>query len=172
MKVIKTEFEGLLIFEPEIYYDERGYFYELWRDEDYKRVGIQENFVQDNISMSYKNVLRGLHSQKGQGQLVSVLSGSIFDVAVDMRPDSKTFHKHFTIELSGDNHKQLYMPPGFVHGFYVLSNQVVMSYKCTQYYNKSDEIKFLWNDARFEIFWPSKSPLVNQKDGGFCEVLL
>ncbi len=164
MKVIKTDFEGLLIFEPQIFHDERGFFYESWKKSDYGRYGIKETFVQDNISLSHKNVLRGLHYQKGQGQLVSVVNGHIFDVVVDIRPDSKTFKKNFTIELSSMNHKQIYMSPGFAHGFYVLSDQAIISYKCTQYYNQKTEGHLLWNDPQFNIMWPCAQPIINQKD--------
>lgn len=160
MNVIQTSFEGLIILEPKTYRDERGLFYESWQSDRYKKLGIQETFVQDNVSISYKNVLRGMHYQKGQGQLVSVIQGKVFDVVVDIRPESLTYLKYFSIELSAECLKQLYMSPGFAHGFYVVSDYVVMNYKCTQYYKKDAEGGLLWNDPTIGIQWPCNDPLV------------
>jgi dTDP-4-dehydrorhamnose 3,5-epimerase len=164
MKTIQTGFDGLILFEPNVFSDDRGLFYESWRANDYKEYGIQDTFVQDNISISKKNVLRGLHFQKNQGQLVWVVFGKVFDVVVDIRPDSPTFKKYFSIELSGDNPKQLYMAPGFAHGFYVLSDTVIMNYKCTQYYNPQEEVGILWNDPALGIQWPGGTPFISPKD--------
>ncbi len=173
MKVTETPIQGLHIFEPAVYKDDRGLFYESWREQEYRDYGIQETFLQDNISVSYKNVLRGLHYQKNQGQLVSVIQGHIFDVAVDMRPHSPTFKKYFSLELSSDNPQQLYMTPGFAHGFYVLSDKVVMSYKCTQYYNSACESGIIWNDPELAIKWPlAGNPIISKKDSLFIPISL
>ena len=171
MKVVETGIEGLFIIEPDVYRDERGLFYESWRENRYKEMGIQEPFLQDNVSISSKNVLRGMHYQKNQGQLVTVLQGSIFDAVVDLRPDSKSFRKYFSLELSSDHPRQLYMPPGFAHGFYVLSDGVIMNYKCTQYYNAAHESGVIWNDSNLGIKWPCKSPIVSEKDLKFPPLL-
>lgn len=164
MNVIQTGLEGLIILEPKTYCDERGLFYESWQSDRYKKLGIQETFVQDNVSISYKNVLRGMHYQKGQGQLVSVIQGKIFDVVIDIRQESLTYLKYFSIELSAEYPRQLYMSPGFAHGFYVVSDYVVMNYKCTQYYNKDTEGGLLWNDPALSILWPCSNPIVSEKD--------
>ncbi len=167
MKVVETGFDGLIIIETQTYRDERGLFYESWRENKYKEIGIQEPFLQDNVSLSHKNVLRGLHYQKNQGQLVTVLQGSIFDVVVDLRPDSKTFRKYFSLELSSDYPRQLYMPSGFAHGFYVVSDMVIINYKCTQYYNAAHESGVIWNDPDLGIKWPCDDPIVSEKDLNF-----
>ncbi|MGV8948007.1 MAG: dTDP-4-dehydrorhamnose 3,5-epimerase [Candidatus Paracaedibacter sp.] len=166
MKVILTDFQGLLLIEPKTLCDNRGSFYESWREADYKQCGIQETFIQDNISISKKNVLRGLHYQKNQGQLVTVSYGQVFDVVVDIRPTSLTYGKYFSIELSGDNPKQLYMPPGFAHGFCVLSDVAIINYKCTQYHNAQEEGGVIWNDSSIRVEWPVESPIISQKDQG------
>ncbi len=171
MNTIQTGFDGLVIIKPKIYCDERGLFYESWRENQYKEMGIQESFLQDNISVSKKNVLRGLHYQKNQGQLVTVLQGSIFDVVVDLRPYSTTFQKYFSLVLASDLPRQLYMPPGFAHGFYVLSDEVIMNYKCTQYYNAAHESGVVWNDPDLNIQWPCKNPIVSEKDSTFLPVM-
>lgn len=168
MKVLETPFDGLIIFEPAFYKDERGAFYESWREIDYERYGIKEQFVQDNISFSHKNVLRGLHYQENQGQLVTIIKGAIFDVVVDIRPESSTFKKYFSIELSSEQPRQLYMAPGFAHGFYVLSDDVIMHYKCTQYYDHAKEGGIIWNDPIIAIVWPCKQlPILSDKDMRF-----
>ena len=164
MKIIHTEFEGLLVIEPRFFADERGGFYESWRDADYKRYGILETFIQDNVSASKKSVLRGLHYQRDQGQLVTVAYGKVFDAVVDIRPNSASYGKYFSIELSADNPKQLYMPPGFAHGFCVLSDVAVINYKCSQYYNAQEEGGILWNDPSIGIDWPIDHPIISQKD--------
>ncbi len=164
MQVITTDFDGLLILEPQFFSDERGGFYESWREKDYKACGIKENFLQDNVSISNKNVLRGLHYQANQGQLITVVHGTIFDVVVDIRANSKTFKKYFAIELSNNKLQQIYMPPGFAHGFCVLSDFAVMNYKCTQYYDPSQEIGIIWNDPEIGILWPKKDYIISEKD--------
>ena len=164
MKVIKTEFDGLLILSPSFHEDERGSFYESWSKEVYRKIGIEEEFLQDNFSVSYKNVLRGLHLQKDQGQLVTVVFGKIFDVVVDLRERSRTYKQHFSIELDGEDPKQLYMPPGFAHGFCVLSEVAIINYKCTQYYNSSSETRLGWNDSELKINWPVGSFILSEKD--------
>jgi len=164
MKIIATDFEGLLVIEPQYYKDERGAFYESWREVDYKSIGIHESFLQDNVSVSVKNVLRGLHYQKDQGQLVTVTFGKIFDVAVDIRPHSAEFGKYFFLELSGDKPQQIYVPPGFAHGFCVLSELAIINYKCSQNYNPAQEGGIVWNDPEINIKWPIDSPIISQKD--------
>jgi dTDP-4-dehydrorhamnose 3,5-epimerase len=164
MNVIKTGFEGLILIEPKVYVDTRGLFYESWQQDHYEQLGIKDCFVQDDISISYKNVLRGMHYQKNQGKLVSVIHGSILDVTVDLRLGSSTYLKHFVVEISSGLVKQLYIPPGFAHGFYVLSDRAIMSYKCTQYYDKSGEGGIIWNDSTLNIKWPCTFPIVSEKD--------
>ncbi|USD29087.1 dTDP-4-dehydrorhamnose 3,5-epimerase [Pseudoalteromonas sp. SCSIO 43201] len=166
MKVIKTNIDGLLIIEPEVFGDERGYFYEMYQAERYKSLGILENFIQDNRSSSSRGVLRGLHFQKtkSQGKLVTVTSGEVFDVAVDLRPNSETFGKHCTVLLTAENKRQFYIPPGFAHGFCVLSEKADFQYKCTDYYDPSDESGIIWNDCELGIEWPISYPILSQKD--------
>ena len=141
MKVIKTKISNLLIIEPKKFGDERGYFFESYQEEKYFQNGIPYKFVQDNCSSSTKGVLRGLHFKKNkpQGKLVSVTSGEILDIAVDLRSESKTFGQHESVILSGDNHRQFLIPPGFAHGFLVLSKKAGFYYKCTDCYDASDE---------------------------------
>lgn len=160
MKSIPTAFEGLILLKPQLYEDSRGSFYETWRKNAYQIQGISETFVQDNISVSTKGVLRGLHYQRNQGQLVTVVRGKIFDVAADIRPMSSTYGKYFAIELSADHPKQLYMPAGFAHGFCVLSDEAIISYKCTQYYNPQEEGGIIWNDPTLNISWPAQESLI------------
>jgi dTDP-4-dehydrorhamnose 3,5-epimerase len=167
MKIIDTGFDGLKLIEPTIYKDERGKFYESWREIDYQKIGIKENFLQDNISTSHKNVLRGLHYQKNQGQLVTVVSGKIFDVVVDIRPESQTYKKYYSIELDAFVPQQLYMPQGFAHGFCVLSDVAILHYKCTQYYNPAEEGGIIWNDPEIGIQWPNIDPIICLKDNSF-----
>ena len=167
MKVIETGFEGLILFKPRLHQDERGAFYESWRHEDYKKRGIREDLIQDNVSISKKNVIRGLHFQKDQGQIVTITWGTIFDVVVDIRPESKTYKKYFSILLDAKDPQQLYMPPGFAHGFCVLSDIAIINYKCTQYYNPNDEGGIVWNDPSIGIDWPVESPVISQKDQFF-----
>lgn len=166
MEVIEEPLPGLLVIKPDVYEDERGFFLETWQKKRYKELGIEEDFVQDNWSRSKKGVLRGLHFQKKypQGKLVSVRRGKVFDVAVDSRPDSKTFGEWYSNELSDQNHLQMYIPPGFAHGFCVLSEVADFNYKCTEYYHPDDEGGIIWNDPELAINWPIKEPIVSQKD--------
>jgi len=166
LEVIKEPIPGLLVLKPRVFKDERGFFMETWQSVRYKEAGINEYFVQDNWSRSTKGVLRGLHYQKKhpQGKLVSVRSGKVFDVAVDIRKDSPTFGEWYGEELSDMNHLQMYVPPGFAHGFCVLSDTADFVYKCTDYYYPNDEGGIIWNDEEIGIKWPLKEPIVSEKD--------
>lgn len=167
MDVIKEPLPGLLVIKPRVFQDERGFFLETWQIEKYKEIGITDDFVQDNWSRSTKGVLRGLHFQKEhpQGKLVSVKRGRVFDVAVDIRKESPTFGKWFGHELSDENHLQMYVPPGFAHGFCVLSDVADFCYKCTDYYRAGDEEGLLYNDTDLNIEWPGmKEFIISEKD--------
>ena len=166
MNVIKTKIQDLLIIEPKVFGDDRGFFYETFQKQRYKEAGIDAEFVQDNRSRSSKGVLRGLHFQKTkpQGKLVTVTDGEVFDVAVDLRPNSPTFGQYETIILTGKNKLQFYVPPGFAHGFCVLSETADFQYKCTDYYDPTDESGLLWNDPALGIKWPLTAPLLSPKD--------
>ncbi len=148
--------EGLYVIEPTVFKDERGYFVETYNQNDFKEAGLNMTFVQDNQSMSVRGVLRGLHFQKQfpQGKLVRAIRGSVFDVAVDLRPDSKTYGKWFGVELTAENKKQFYISEGFAHGFLVLSDEAEFAYKCTDFYHPGDEGGLLWNDPEIGIEWP------------------
>lgn len=148
--------EGLCIIKPMVHGDDRGYFIETYNHKDMQEAGLNMNFVQDNQSCSTKGVLRGLHFQKEfpQGKLVRVIKGSVFDVAVDLRGDSKTYGKWFGVELTEGNHKQFYIPEGFAHGFLVLSDIAEFCYKCTDFYHPGDEGGLAWNDPTIDIQWP------------------
>ena len=154
--VEKCPIEGLYVITPAVYGDERGYFTETYQQRDMAEAGLNMTFVQDNQSGSTKGVLRGLHFQKEypQGKLVRVISGTVFDVAVDLRPGSGTYGKWFGIELSAENHKQFYIPEGFAHGFFVLSDFAAFCYKCTDFYHPGDEGGIAWNDPSIGIEWP------------------
>lgn len=156
VKVTKCPIEGLYIIEPSVFGDERGYFMETYNQKDLEEAGLMMKFVQDNQSMSLKGVLRGLHYQKEhpQGKLVRVIKGTVFDVAVDLRSDSKTFGGWFGVELSEVNKKQFYVPEGFAHGFLVLSEMAEFCYKCTDFYHPNDEGGLIWNDPDIGIEWP------------------
>ncbi|MGK7246294.1 dTDP-4-dehydrorhamnose 3,5-epimerase [Buttiauxella agrestis] len=166
MKIIETGLKDAIVIEPKVFKDERGYFFELYQQKRYQEAGINLPFVQDNRSRSTKNVLRGLHFQKNkpQGKLVTVTEGVVFDVAVDLRPDSPTFGKHHSVILSGDNFLEFYIPPGFAHGFCVLSEIACFQYKCTDYYDPTDEGGLIWSDSELGIEWPVNSPIVSAKD--------
>lgn len=156
MKVTTTAIEGLLIIEPRIFPDDRGYFYESYNKQKFAEAGITADFVQDNQSFSQKGALRGLHGQANpfaQGKLVRVLQGRVLDVAVDIRKDSPTYGQHLSIELSGDNHKQFWVPPGFLHGFATLEDNTIFTYKVTNFYDKASEIGVIWNDPSLGIGW-------------------
>ncbi|MBT6235701.1 MAG: dTDP-4-dehydrorhamnose 3,5-epimerase [Bacteroidetes bacterium] len=167
MKLIATEIEGLLIIEPTIFGDERGYFYESFRDDVLKEAGVKEDFVQDNQSYSHKGILRGLHYQENpyaQGKLVRVLQGAVLDVAVDIRKNSKTYGKHVSIRLDAEDKKMFYIPPGFAHGFLTLEDNTLFLYKCTKYYNKKSEGAIRWNSPSLHIPWGIDNPLLSEKD--------
>jgi len=166
MEITKTALDGILILEPRVFSDGRGRFLETWSKERYEAAGIGSVFVQDNVSYSIKGTLRGLHFQNphGQGKLVQVYKGTVFDVAVDIRLSSPSFGKWFGVELSGDNHRQMYIPAGFAHGFCVLSDDAIFSYKCTDYYTPSCEGGIIWNDPEIGIDWPVDKPLLSDKD--------
>lgn len=165
MKINKTEIEGVLVLEPEVYGDQRGYFMESYRENILPGV----HFIQDNESSSRYGVVRGLHYQKGaasQAKLVRVVSGKVLDVAVDLRKDSPSFGKHVAVELSGENHRQLFIPRGFAHGFSVLSESVVFQYKCDNYYAPEAECGVAWDDPDLGIDWkvPADKVILSAKD--------
>lgn len=167
MKITQLALPEVLLIIPDIYSDQRGYFYETYSQTNFKKFGLSENFVQDNLSYSFKNVLRGLHFQKepfSQGKLVRTVQGKVYDVAVDIRPTSPTFQKWVGYELSETNHAMLYIPPGFAHGFCVLSESALFEYKCTANYHAQAEGSILWNDPELNIQWPIKSPILSSKD--------
>ncbi|WP_349668068.1 dTDP-4-dehydrorhamnose 3,5-epimerase [Lacrimispora sp.] len=156
IKVTACEIEGLYVIEPTVFPDSRGYFMETYNQNDFHEAGLTMNFVQDNQSMSVKGVLRGLHFQKQfpQGKLVRAVRGTVFDVAVDLRANSKTYGKWFGVELSAENKKQFYISEGFAHGFLVLSDEAEFAYKCTDFYHPGDEGGILWSDPEIGIEWP------------------
>lgn len=167
MKIITTALPEVKIIEPQAFADERGFILESFQLERYKEVGIKLPFVQDNLSHSKRGVLRGLHYQlkHPQGKLITVNHGKIFDVAVDIRRNSPTFGNWVGAILSAENHHQLYLPPGFAHGFYVLSKEADVLYKCTDYYDPNDEHGIIWNDNTIGIEWPLKGdPILSAKD--------
>ncbi len=156
MKVIKTDIEGVLIIEPVVFEDERGYFFESYNKEDLKKQGVDYDFIQDNQSKSCYGTIRGIHFQKGeyaQAKLVRVLEGKVLDVAVDLRKNSKTFGKYVSVELSAENRRQLMIPHGFGHGFSVLSETAVFAYKCDNVYNKASEGGLRFDDPSLGIDW-------------------
>jgi len=166
MKVTETKLPSVLIIEPKVFGDSRGFFKETFQAERYREAGIEYDFVQDNHSRSQKGVLRGLHFQitKPQGKLVSCSQGAVFDVAVDVDPESATFGQYVGIELTEDNHRQFWVPPGYAHGFCVLTDTADFQYKCTDYYDSSDEGGLIWNDPDVAIDWPIDQPLLSEKD--------
>lgn len=167
MNITKTDIEGLLIIEPKIFADDRGFFMETYNKQVYETLGISSAFVQDNLSLSKKGTVRGLHFQNdphAQGKLVSVLKGKVLDVAVDVRPESPTFGKHFTIELSEENKKQFFVPAGFAHGFMALADDTIFVYKCTDTYSKECEEGIIYNDSTLAIQWPEGEKIISEKD--------
>jgi dTDP-4-dehydrorhamnose 3,5-epimerase len=166
VKVRETAIPGVLVVEPAVHRDPRGFFLETWRDERYRSAGIDAVFVQDNQSRSSLGTLRGLHAQvaRPQGKLVRVIEGEVFDVAVDIRPHSPTYGRWVGERLTADNFLQLWVPPGFAHGFCVLSEAAQVEYKCTAYYDRDDEIAIAWNDPDLAIAWPIGEPLVSARD--------
>lgn len=174
---IKAPIEGVMLIEPKVIPDHRGYFMETWNLSDFEQNGLPMQFVQDNQSRSTRGVLRGLHFQRKnpQGKLVRVLAGEVFDVAVDLRGDSPTCGQWYGALLSGENHRQLYVPEGFAHGFLVLSKIASFAYKCTRFYDHDDEGGVLWSDPDIGIDWPIAgiTPILNKKDKQnplFCDM--
>ena len=167
MNISKTNIEGLLIIKPQIFYDDRGYFFESHRLDQLQESGVNVNFIQENESKSLKGVLRGLHFQNPpfeQGKLVRVVSGSAIDVAVDIRKGSPTYGNHFSLELSEENKTIFWIPPGFAHGFIALEDDTIFQYKCTNYYDKASEGSLQWNDPDLNIDWGTLNPAVSDKD--------
>lgn len=167
MKVEKTNIEGLLIIQPDVFKDERGYFFESFSKKKYREIGITYDFVQDNISKSMKRTIRGLHYQVGefvQGKLVSVIEGKVLDVAVDVRFGSPTFGEYQAVEVSSENKLQFWIPPGFAHGFAVISDEAIFHYKCTNLYSKQHERSIIYNDPEIGIDWRIENPIVSDKD--------
>lgn len=172
MNIVKTKIEGLLIVEPKVFGDARGFFVETYNKERYFEAGIATEFVQDNLSQSSKGALRGLHWQQppfAQGKLVQVIKGKVLDVAVDIRFGSPTFGEYVAVELSGENKKQFWIPPGFAHGFVSLEDDTIFSYKCTNLYNKDSERGVMWNDPDINVDWQLekygiKEPIISDKD--------
>ena len=167
MKVTKNKIEGLLIIEPDIFNDDRGYFFESFNDQKYAEIGITNKFVQDNQSISHKNVIRGLHYQippYAQDKLVRVVNGKALDVAVDIREGSPTYGEYFSIELSGENNLQIWIPKGFAHGFASLEDNTILQYKCTNFYSPEHERGIVYNDKVLDIKWDIDSPVISNKD--------
>jgi len=166
MNIITTQIKDVVIIEPDIFEDNRGFFAETYNQKRYEQYGIKCIFVQDNLSFSVKGTLRGLHFQKkhAQAKLVQVITGEIFDVAVDIRPDSSTFGKWVGVHLSEENKRQLFIPEGFAHGFCVISKTAHFLYKCSDLYSQHDERGIIWSDPDLGIDWPVNAPIVSEKD--------
>lgn len=167
MEIVKTKIPDLYIVKPQVFEDHRGYFFESYNKETFLRLGIDQNFVQDNESKSMKGVLRGLHFQRpphAQGKLVRVIRGAVLDVAVDLRVSSPTFGQWESVELTQDNKWMYWVPPGFAHGFVTLEDNTIFSYKCTNVYNKESESCILWNDPMLKIDWNTPNPMLSEKD--------
>jgi dTDP-4-dehydrorhamnose 3,5-epimerase len=168
MRFIQTDIEGVVIVEPAVHRDERGFFLETYHARRFEEAGLPGTFVQDNHSRSVRGTLRGLHAQRlhPQGKLVRAIQGEVFDVAVDIRPGSPTFRKWVAVVLSAENFRQVYVPPGFLHGFCVLSEHAEVIYKCTELYVPGDELGVIWNDPEIGIRWPIAEPILSAKDRG------
>jgi len=167
MEVIETKLKGVLVLQPKVFEDARGYFFESYNANLFKQAGLDLNFVQDNQSLSQRGVLRGLHFQNSpwaQGKLVRVINGAVFDVAVDIRKSSPTYGQWFGMELNERNKMMMYIPEGFAHGFATLQDNTIFSYKCTNLYNKASEDCLLWNDPDIGINWNMEDPLLSEKD--------
>ena len=166
MKVATCDIPGLLIIEPKVFGDARGFFLETWNQRRYREAGLPADFVQDNISFSRRGTLRGLHFQNPnpQGKLLQVLQGEVFDVALDIRRSSATFGKWHGLVLSAENKRQFYIPSGFAHGFAVLSDTALFHYKCTEFYSPGDEMAICWDDPDVGIEWPLKEPVLSERD--------
>lgn len=169
MRIVETKIPDLLLLEPDVFGDDRGFFLESYNQQRYVEAGINHRFVQDNHSRSSKGVLRGLHCQKlfGQGKLVRVSRGEVFDVAVDIRLGSPTFGQWYGTILNDTNHRQVFIPPGFAHGFCVLSDIADFEYKCTEFYHPEDEIGLRWDDRAIGIDWPIDDPILSERDRSF-----
>jgi dTDP-4-dehydrorhamnose 3,5-epimerase len=164
VRVYRAALEGLLVLEPVRHQDHRGHFLEAFKDGTYRDAGLRDAFVQDNLSHSHRNVLRGLHYQRRQGKLVTVVRGEIFDVAIDIRPDSPSFGRSHTVTLSWETTRQLYLPPGFAHGFCAISEEADVWYKATDVYRPEEEGGIRWDDPDLEIDWPVREPIVSDRD--------
>lgn len=167
MQLIDTGIKDLWLIAPKVFSDARGYFFESYNRELFAKSGLTMDFVQDNQSLSHKGVLRGLHFQNppyAQGKLVRVITGAVYDVAVDIRKDSPTYGKFFGAELTEENKQMMYIPEGFAHGFLTLRDNTVFSYKCTNFYNKASEDCIMWNDGSIGIRWDCEQPLLSEKD--------
>ena len=166
LETVETPFEGLIEMQPKIWGDSRGFFLEMFQEEIYSQIGISYPFVQDNLSRSAHGVLRGLHFQVNnpQGKLVTCINGQVLDVVVDLRVDSETFGQHYSVILDSEKRNQLWIPPGFAHGFSVLSEFADFFYKCTDFYAPEDEAGIIWNDPELGVDWKIKSPKVSEKD--------
>ncbi len=167
MEIIKTNIEGLIILQPKIWKDDRGYFFESFRQDIFSKLNIDVNFVQDNQSLSQKGTIRGLHYQSApfeQGKLVRVVQGKVLDVALDVRKNSPTYGQHFAIELSAENQTQFFIPPGFAHGFSTLEDNTIFCYKCTNYYSKANEGGVRFDDPALGIDWKVEGLFVSDKD--------
>jgi dTDP-4-dehydrorhamnose 3,5-epimerase len=172
VNVIPTPLEGLMVIEPKIFGDRRGFFLESYQKQRYIDAGIRADFIQDNLSFSQRHTLRGLHYQfpRGQAKLVQAIQGEVFDVAVDIRNGSPTFGQWFGTLLSAETQRQLYIPSGFAHGFCVLSDTALFMYKCTDYYLPEDEGGICWDDPELAIEWPLKTPILSEKDQRFSHL--
>jgi dTDP-4-dehydrorhamnose 3,5-epimerase len=166
VKLLKSDLPGVIVLEPHIHRDQRGFFLESWQRRRFARHGLDLEFVQDNLVHSRRGILRGLHYQypRQQGKLVQTLLGEIFDVAVDIRSGSPTFGQWFGCTLSADNRRQLYIPEGFAHGYHVLGEEALVMYKCTEYYAPEDEGGIIWDDPDLAIDWPGRQPILSPKD--------
>lgn len=169
MKIESRGIGGMVVIEPQVFEDARGYFLETWSRERYASAGIPERFVQDNVSLSVRDTLRGLHLQHphGQGKLVHVLDGEVYDVIVDVRIGSPTFGQWQATVLSAGNHRQIYIPPGLAHGFCVTAERALFAYKCTEPYHPEAELGISWDDPDLAIPWPASSPRLSSRDAGF-----
>jgi dTDP-4-dehydrorhamnose 3,5-epimerase len=167
LTVTKTNFRHLLIIEPRIFHDERGYFFESWNQQEFAREGIPDIFIQDNQSGSAKNVIRGLHFQvppHEQGKLVRTLAGSVLDIVVDLRKDEPTYGQYFTLVMKASDHNMLFIPPGFAHGFLTLEDHTIFAYKCTKSYHAASERSIRWDDPDLAIDWGVDAPILSEKD--------
>ncbi len=166
MNITEARIPGIKILEPNVFEDDRGYFLESFREDILRQNGIKKTFVQDNISKSFRDTIRGLHYQKErpQAKLVQCIKGTILDVAVDVRKNSQTFGNYVGVKLSGKNHRLLYIPEGFAHGFSVLSDEAIVHYKCSDFYDKNSERGIRWDDPLIRINWDVSKPILSEKD--------